>query len=105
MAEVKKSMSVPMALLDLRYRTLLETNRALKRRILILGLCHTWLLFTPISSSSRRKMGTIERIYSGPGRAFSSKSRKIVYGLPISVVLKGHEVTRTVSEGGNRLHG
>ena len=50
-------------------------------------------------------MGTIERIYSGPGRAFSSKSRKIVYGLPISVFSKGHEVTRTVSEGGDRLHG
>lgn len=45
-------------------------------------------------------MGTIERIYSGPDRAFSSKSRKIVYGLPISVFLKGREATRTVSEGG-----
>jgi hypothetical protein len=81
MAEVEKSMSLPMALLDLRYRTLLETNQVTNTDIGAVA----WLLFTPISVSSRRKTRTIERIYSGPDRALRSKSRKIVHGLPISV--------------------
>lgn len=42
MAEVKKSMRVPMVLLDLRYRTPLKTNRALKRRTLIFSLLHSF---------------------------------------------------------------
>jgi hypothetical protein len=98
MAGVKKSMSVPMALLDLRHRTLLETDRALKRRILTLGL---WPgCFLPQYPSPADV--TIERIYSGPDRALCSEPRKIVYGLPVSVFLKGHEVTSIESEGGER---
>jgi len=104
MAEVKKSMSVPMALLDLRHRTPLETNRALKRRILILGLwsgCFSPRYPAPADGKWERLSGftaaQIEPSLLNPERSST--------GLPTSVFLKGHEVTHTVSERGDRLQG